>query len=120
MHEMPYKDMMKPIGCGGTLITGLRGESGAAAVQSPNGGWHVERERHLALPYGGQLTGAFAYKCAFDLLYCWAEMPKSDVSDDMVMSSSTTTLRSLRDAANCGNVVHGRRQCRASNFRPWH
>ena len=44
MHEMPYKDMMKPIGCGGTLITGLRGESGAAAVQSPNGGWHVERE----------------------------------------------------------------------------
>lgn len=67
---MPYKDVMKPIGCGGMFITGQR----------------------------GQLTGAFAYKCAFDLLYCWAEMPKSDVSDDMVMSSSTTTPRSLRDA----------------------
>ena len=74
--------MMKPIGCGGTLITGQR----------------------------GQLTGAFAYKCAFDLLYCWAEMPKSDVSDDMVMSFST----------NCEKIVHGRRQCRASNFRPWY
>ena len=64
-----WKDMMKPIGLKGMAIAEQR----------------------------GQLTGAlsaFAYKGASDLLYCWAEIPEADVSDDMVISSTNTFAES--------------------------
>lgn len=70
--------------------------------------------RHRATYCGAtQLTGAFACKCASDLLCCWAEMPEVDMSDDMVMSSSK-----LHGAFGMSRIVHGRRQCRVSTLDP--
>ena len=95
-----------------------RSECARNATQGCGKAYRLRRiARHRATCCGAeQLTGAFACKCAYDLLYRWAEMPEVDVSDDMVMSSS---INNNFVAESCGKgSCTGADKCRASTSGP--